>query len=142
MKINNMPEFYIIIARKIFSRILGNTCPPDPLSPTAMARGMRPPDGDNEVKKNDDECKSLNGCRSFFSSRIIDVIEQHLPILEELKMPCLKSGIASQAVARTSSRRGVAERIGRAVAAYCTPARSINDTRAEGGRREDGRALS
>ena len=32
-----MPEFYIIIARKIFSRILGGTCPPSPVSFTPMA---------------------------------------------------------------------------------------------------------
>ena len=34
LKVSKMPEFYIIIARKIFSRILGGggTCPPTPVS--------------------------------------------------------------------------------------------------------------
>ena len=34
-----MPEFYIIIAGKIFSRILGGTCPLSLPSPTPMCPG-------------------------------------------------------------------------------------------------------
>jgi len=33
-----LPEFYILIAQKYFSRILGDTCPPALPSPTHMAR--------------------------------------------------------------------------------------------------------